>query len=132
MSKKDQPLLREDRAKFEPQLDHVPAAAFAAAFKSSELFAQTRALLDTPFDKSKSHPAALMKSKYGVPGRESLVALFWRERILLTANKQGQKYRYIQMAVLAFAVATIFVRGRVAHDENLEVSILSIACVLTG
>lgn len=121
VSKKDQPFIRVDRSKFEPQLGFVPAAAFAAKFKSSDMFNQTRMILDKPFEKARGHPAALMKSKFGVPGWESLKALFWRERILLTANKQGQKYRYIQMAVLAFAVATVFVRGEVSHDENMEV-----------
>ena len=121
VSKKDQPAIRVDRRKFEPQQDFVPAAAFAAAFKRSDVFRQTRALLDTPFDKDRAHPGALMTSKFGVPGMDSLKALFWREKLLLTANKQGQLYRYIQMAVLAFTVGTVFLRGQVSHDENFEV-----------
>lgn len=64
VSKKDQPRLRVSPEKFEPQLDFVPAAALAAAFQQSETFARTRELLDTPFDKRSSHPAALLKSKY--------------------------------------------------------------------
>ena len=90
VSKKDQAPLRMDRGRFEPQLDFVPAPAFAAAFEKSSVFRETRAVLDTPFDKSKAHPAALCKSKYGVPGYEAVKALFWREKILLTADKQSQ------------------------------------------
>ena len=90
VSKKDQGVLRTDRAKFEPHLDFVPAPAFAAAFERSAVFRETRAVLDAPFDKSKAHPAALCTSQYGVPGYEALKALFWRERILLTADKQSQ------------------------------------------
>jgi hypothetical protein len=63
VSKTDQPVLRQHPEKFEPQLSFVSAAALAAAFAHSHIFARTRALLDTPFDKSTSHPASLMKSK---------------------------------------------------------------------
>ena len=62
-SEKDQPALRTHRRRFEPQLDFVPVPALAAAFEKSSVFAVTRQRLDTPYDKSKSHPAALMKSK---------------------------------------------------------------------
>ena len=62
-SQKDQPALRTNRDAFEPQLDFVPAPALAAAFEQSDVFAHTRRTLDVPFDKTKSHPGALMKSK---------------------------------------------------------------------
>lgn len=93
MSKKDQPALRTDRDAFEPQLDYVPAAALAAAFKRSPLFAETRAILDKPFDRERSHPAALLKSKFGTRGWVAVKALLWREKILLTRNRTSQIYR---------------------------------------
>lgn len=121
VSKKDQPKLRADRSKFEPQVDFVPASAFAAAFKRSTIFADMRAILDKPFDKARSHPAALMKSMYGIPGWDHVKALTWRERILLTRNKSGQLYRYIQMAVLSIMLATLFVRGEVVDNDSVRV-----------
>ena len=45
----------------------------------------------------------------------------WRERILLKRAKQAQTYRYIQMAVLAFVLSTLFVRGRVTDFDTYEV-----------
>lgn len=121
VSKKDQPALRADRSKFEPQADFVPAAAFAAAFKRSSVYSDTRAILDKPFNKARSHPAALLKSQYGVPGWDHLKALTWREKILLTRNKSGQVYRYVQMAVLAIMLATLFVRGEVVTNDSVRV-----------
>jgi hypothetical protein len=122
VSKKDQPLLRHTPTKFEPHLGFVPAAAFAAAFKRSNMFAWTRSRLDKPFIKSYSHPAALMKSQYGVPGYDHVKALMWREQILLTRNKEGQLYRYIQMFVLAFMVSTLWLRGEVTNTDDVRVS----------
>lgn len=121
MSKKDQPALRADRSKFEPQVDFVPASAFAAGFRRSSIFAETRARLDQPFNKANSHPAALLTSMYGIPGWEHVKALMWREKILLTRNKSGQVYRYVQMAVLAIMLATLFVQGEVVHTDSVRV-----------
>jgi hypothetical protein len=76
VSEKDQPPVRTSRRAFEPQLDFVPAPAFAAAFERSDIFCSMRAALDAPVDKTKAHPGALMTSTYGAPGWDSLRALF--------------------------------------------------------
>ena len=79
-SKKDQPVLRKDKNKFEPHLDFVTPAALAAAFQRSEIFGSTRRELDAPHDREASHPGSLMKAQFGVPGWDALKALWWRER----------------------------------------------------
>ena len=56
-----------------------------------------------------------------MPGFEALKALMWREKLLLTADRQAQIYRYAQMAFLAFVLSTVFVRGRVTNDKDLAV-----------
>lgn len=123
VSKKDQPTLRVDPEKFESHLDFVHAAAFSAAFKRSEIFRGTRALLDKPFDKREGHPAALMTSTYGVTGWDAVKALVWRERMLLTRDKQAQIYRYVQMAVLAIMASTLFLRGEVTTIDTNDVRV---------
>lgn len=120
VSPKDQPGLRTDRSKFEPSVDFVPASAFAARFKASDIFARTRAILDTPYDRSTAHPAALLKSRYGVAGLDSLGALMWRDRVLLGRNRQAQVYRYIQMFILAAVCSTLFLRGEVARSDTFQ------------
>jgi hypothetical protein len=80
VSKKDQPALRAHREMFEPQLTFVPASALAAAFAHSNIFARTQELLDTPFDKSSSHPAALMKAKCALPFTDASLLIFIRCR----------------------------------------------------
>jgi hypothetical protein len=120
VSQKDQPVLRSAPDMFEPHLDYVPATALAAAFKRSEIHAAARATLDAPFDKSRSHPAALLRSKYGVAGWDAVKALMWREQRLLTRNKEAQMYRYIQMATLAVITATLFLRGEVTNTNSVQ------------
>jgi hypothetical protein len=121
VSRKDQAQLRVDAAKFEPQLEFVHAAAFAAAFKRSETFQHTRAILDHAFEPEGGHPASLMRSRFGVPAWEHINALFWRERLLLGRNREAQKYRYIQMAVLAIMASTLFLRGEVTNTDSVRV-----------
>ena len=41
---------------------------------------ETQAELDEPFDRSRSHPGALMRATYGVPGWDAVKAIWWRER----------------------------------------------------
>jgi hypothetical protein len=82
-SAKDQPALRAHRDKFEPHLDVVPPAALAAAFARSVVFAETRARLDAPYEKTRSHPASLAMARYGIPGWDAVKALWWRERCVL-------------------------------------------------
>jgi hypothetical protein len=67
---------RKDQEKYWVRSDepyrYVPVKKFAEAFKS---FHVGRAMLNelaVPFDKSKSHPAALTTSKYGVSKKELL------------------------------------------------------------
>ena len=121
VSPKDQLVLRTDVQKLRPDLTFVPASAFALAFKETEMHRQTLSKLSKPFDKSRSHPASLMKSKYGVAGWDILKALTWREGILLTRNKIAQKYRYINMVILSSVAALLFLRGEVTTDKDMVV-----------
>lgn len=121
VSKKDQPLLRLHVDRFEPQLEFVHPAALATAFTQSRMLRRTLDLQATPFDKSTSHPAALLKSMYGVPKREHLKALLWRETVLISRNSKATTYRHIQMAWLACMVATGFLRGEVTNTDTVRV-----------
>jgi hypothetical protein len=53
--------------------------------------------LSTPFDKMKSHPAALTKSEYGVGKKELLKACFEREFLLMKRNSFVYVFKMIQV-----------------------------------
>lgn len=59
--------------------------------------------------------------RYGVPNREHLKALIWRESTLISRNSESTTYRYIQMAWLAFMVATGFLKDEVTHSDTVRV-----------
>jgi hypothetical protein len=59
--------------------------------------------------------------RFGVPGRDHVKALIWREVILQGRNRRAQVYRYIQMVVLAIMLATVFLRGEVFNTDTIRV-----------
>jgi hypothetical protein len=56
-----------------------------------------------------------------VPGWEHVAALMWRETLLTSRNSRATTYRYVQMGVLAFMVATLFMRDHVADADSVRV-----------
>jgi hypothetical protein len=80
-----------------PPYRFVPAEDFAAGFKS---FHAGRALADemaVPFDKSKSHPAALTATRYGVTVKELLKTNIAREILLIKRNSFVYLFRISQV-----------------------------------
>ena len=59
---------------------------FAEAFQSFEVGRRIGDDLSIPFDKTKSHPAALATKKYGVGKKELLKACISREYLLMKRN----------------------------------------------
>lgn len=71
----------------------VSVNEFAEAFQSFHVGQILGDELATPFDKSKSHPAALTVKKYGVTKKELLKACLSREFLLMKRNS----FVYISM-----------------------------------
>ncbi|TVU10999.1 hypothetical protein EJB05_44557, partial [Eragrostis curvula] len=95
----------------------VPAKDFAAAFKS---FHTGRALaneLAVPFDKSKSHPAALTSTSYRVTWKELLKANISREILLIKRNSFVYMFRVFQLTLVSLIAMTVFFRTNMKHDS---------------
>ena len=82
-SRKDQEQYWADR---DQAYRFVTATEFAESFQSFHVGRRLRDELATPFDKSKSHPAALTTKKYGVGKMELLKACLSREYLLMKRN----------------------------------------------
>lgn len=82
-SKKDQQQYWADSQK---PYRYITVREFAEAFKSFHVGQQLASDLATPYDKTKSHPAALMTRDYGVSKKELLKACFSREILLMRRN----------------------------------------------
>ncbi|KAF7138156.1 hypothetical protein RHSIM_Rhsim07G0150400 [Rhododendron simsii] len=82
-SRKDQ---EQYRARRNEPYSFVTAREFAESFKSFHVGQKLDNELSIPFDKAKSHPAALSTRKYGVSKKELLKSLISREYLLMKRN----------------------------------------------
>ena len=107
-SKKDQEQYWADND--EPYM-FVTVNEFAEAFQSFHIGRKLGDELATPFDKSKSHPAALTTKKYGVNTKQLLKACFWREYLLMKRNSFIYIFKMVQVSnvrMLKYYCRTLF------------------------
>ncbi|XP_020581075.1 LOW QUALITY PROTEIN: ABC transporter G family member 44-like [Phalaenopsis equestris] len=97
----------------------VTVREFATAFHSFHVGEKLGRDLSFPFDKRKSHPAALTTSKYGVRKIELLKACADREWLLMKRNSFVYVFRALQIAVMALIAMTMFLRSNL-HRNTLN------------
>ncbi|ESW34608.1 hypothetical protein PHAVU_001G166200 [Phaseolus vulgaris] len=102
----------------------VRAKEFSEALKSFHVGRSLREELDSEFDRSKSHPAALNTKKFGVGKWELLKACLSSEYLLMKRNSFVYIFRLSQvacpsiyLAVMAFIAMTIFLRTKMCRDS---------------
>ncbi|OIV92096.1 hypothetical protein TanjilG_27251 [Lupinus angustifolius] len=95
----------------------VTSKEFAEAFKLFHVGRSIGDELSTEFDKSKSHPAALTTTMYGVGNLELLKACLSREYLLMKRNSFVHIFKLCQLAVLAMIAMTIFLRTEMHRDS---------------
>lgn len=106
-SKKDQ---RQYWYLEQEQYRYVSVLEFAERFKSFHVGQQMLKELQIPFEKSKTHPAALTTSKYGQSSWESLKAVMLREQLLMKRNSFIYIFKVTQLIILALMAMTVFLR----------------------
>ncbi|KAJ0755439.1 putative ABC-type xenobiotic transporter [Helianthus annuus] len=97
----------------------VTAKEFAEAFQSFHVGRKIANDIATPFDKSKSHPAALTTEKYGLSSKELLKACTDREILLMKRNSFVYIFKLVQLTVMAFFAMTVFFRTEM-HKTDLN------------
>ncbi|KAL0447513.1 UNVERIFIED_CONTAM: Pleiotropic drug resistance protein 1 [Sesamum latifolium] len=115
-SKKDQ---KQYWANKDDPYRFIPVSEFAEAFQSFAFGRKLGDELAIPFDKSKSHPAALTKQKYGLGDKELLKACADRELLLMKRNSFVFYFKIFQLSVMAFIAMTVFLRTKM-HKDTLE------------
>ncbi|GJN12779.1 hypothetical protein PR202_ga31089 [Eleusine coracana subsp. coracana] len=73
--------------------------------------------LAVPFDKTKSHPAALTATRYGVSNKELLKANINREILLMKRNSFVYIFRIFQLLLTSIIAMTLFFRTKMKHDS---------------
>ncbi|KAI3521650.1 hypothetical protein L1887_11122 [Cichorium endivia] len=115
-SKKDQQqywMRRDEPYRF------VTSKEFAEAFQSFHVGRKLGDDLATPYDKSKSHPAALTNEKYGLNRKELLKACTDREILLMKRNSFVYFFKLFQLFFMALVTLTVFLRTEM-HRNTLE------------
>ncbi|KAE9459161.1 hypothetical protein C3L33_08934, partial [Rhododendron williamsianum] len=90
----------------------VTAREFAESLKSFHVGRELDNELSIPFDKAKSHPAALSTRKYGVSKKELLKSVISREYLLMKRNSF--------LTIMAFIVMTIFLRTKMSKETTKD------------
>lgn len=75
----------------------ITVKEFAEAFRSFHVGRRLGDELSVPFDKSKSHPAALTTNKYGVGKKNLLDACISRELLLMKRNSFVFIFKLVQV-----------------------------------
>ncbi|KAF5200483.1 Abc transporter g family member [Thalictrum thalictroides] len=127
-SKKDQ---KQYWARKDEPYNFIPVMKFAEAFQSYHIGLKLRDELATPFDRSKSHPAALTTKKYGVNKKELLKACISREYLLMKRNNFVYMFKFVQIIFLAFINMTLFIRTKMSRDDVTD-GVVYMGALFTG
>ncbi|THU63614.1 hypothetical protein C4D60_Mb01t17680 [Musa balbisiana] len=99
---------------------YVPVREFADAFQSFHVGRAIGDELSIPYDKSKSHPAALTTTRYGVSKKELLMANIDRELLLMKRNSFVYIFKATQLTIMALIAMTVFLRTNMHRDSVTE------------
>ena len=89
---------------------YVSATEFARAFSSFHIGQRVYEDLRIPYDKRSTHPAALVKEKYGISNKELFKAGFAREWLLMKRNSFVYIFKTTQITIMALIALTVFLR----------------------
>ncbi|XP_037406461.1 ABC transporter G family member 32-like [Triticum dicoccoides] len=96
----------------------VPVKQFADSFHSFHMGQFVHNELLEPFDRTKSHPAALATSKFGVSRIELLKATMDREFLLMKRNSFYFIFKAAQLSLMAFLAMSTFFRTNMHRDPT--------------
>ncbi|KAM0926421.1 hypothetical protein ACQ4PT_003505 [Festuca glaucescens] len=101
----------------EEQYRYVSVPEFAESFRSFHVGQQMLKEMQIPFEKSKTHQAALTVEKYGQPSLESLKAVMSREMLLMKRNSFIYIFKVTQLVILGLMAMTVFLRTKMPHRQ---------------
>ncbi|XP_021903944.1 LOW QUALITY PROTEIN: pleiotropic drug resistance protein 2-like [Carica papaya] len=106
-SKKDQ---QQYWSRKEQPYIYVSVPEFVNHFDSFDIGRKLSEDLKVPYDRSKAHPAALVKDKYALSNWELLRACFARELLLMKRNSFVYIFKTVQITISSLIAMTVFIR----------------------
>ncbi|KAF9599142.1 hypothetical protein IFM89_035421 [Coptis chinensis] len=126
---------RKDQAQYwaDPSKPYVfiPVPEIKSAFRHSKYGRSVESTLSVPFDKAKSLPSALFKTKYAVSKWELFMTCFARECVLISRNRFLYIFRTCQVAFVGFVTCTMFLRTRLHPTDEINGN-LYLSCLFFG
>ncbi|KAH6836693.1 pleiotropic drug resistance 11 [Perilla frutescens var. hirtella] len=101
---------------------HVSVPEFVEGYNSFHIGQQLAAELRVPYDKSKMHPAALVKEKYGISNWELFRACFSREWLLMKRSSFVYIFKTTQIVIMAGIAMTVFLRTQMKSGRIEDAS----------
>lgn len=98
----------------------ITSKEFAEAYQSFHVGRKLAEELSVPFDKTKSHPAALTKEKFGIGKRELLKVCTEREYLLMKRNSFAYYFKFFQLVIIALITMTLFFRTKLNKDDLID------------
>jgi ABC-type multidrug transport system ATPase subunit/ABC-type multidrug transport system permease subunit len=102
---------------------YIPVQAFVEGFKKFHFGERLAEELATPFDRTKSHPAALVTKKYALTNWEIFKASFAREKLLMKRNRFVYIFKTVQISIVALITMSVFFRTTL-HPNTVNDGIL--------
>ncbi|KAJ7522660.1 hypothetical protein O6H91_18G021400 [Diphasiastrum complanatum] len=112
-SRKDQEQYWADRS---IPYSYVSVRQFVEGFANFHVGRKLAEELSRPYDKSKSHPAALVTRRYAISNWELLRACFAREWLLMKRNSFIYVFKTFQISIMASIAMTVYFRTKIKHD----------------
>ncbi|XWS43446.1 hypothetical protein CRYUN_Cryun16bG0104500 [Craigia yunnanensis] len=107
ISKKDQ---EQYWSKKNQPYRYVSVSDFVHSFGSFHIGQQLASDLRVPYDKFRTHPAALVTEKYGISNWELFRACFAREWLLMKRNSFVYIFKTVQITIMSLIAFTVFLR----------------------
>ncbi|XP_059462263.1 pleiotropic drug resistance protein 2-like isoform X2 [Corylus avellana] len=99
---------------------YISVPEFAQAFSSFHIGQQLAADLSVPYDRSRTHPAALATQKYGISNMELFKACFSREWLLMKRNSFVYIFKTTQITIMSIIALTVFFRTEMSVGTVID------------
>ncbi|KAL3523633.1 hypothetical protein ACH5RR_016467 [Cinchona calisaya] len=94
---------------------YVSVSEFSDHFVSFHIGQKLFSEIGIPYDRSKAHPAALVREKHGISNKDLFKACLAREWLLMKRNSFVYIFKTVQITIMAVFTFTVFFRTQMKH-----------------
>ncbi|CAA2976578.1 pleiotropic drug resistance 2-like [Olea europaea subsp. europaea] len=99
---------------------YISVSEFVVRFSSFHVGLNLVDKLSIPYDKTDTHPAALVTDKYGISNLELFNACLAREWLLMKRNSFLYIFKTFQITIMSIIAFTVFFRTEMKHGQLVD------------